>query len=226
MKHIYQLTLALILCFFSTSTAQETTMYLTVPNYSKMMDSYFESMFSREVNHQLRPFYQTFKRTFIKGFQGFTQINLNNPLFCITETPNTYRAIITSIGYLFGNKFVDEAPTFLDIYGLFVLRCNPFAYGGIINQYLFVFSLVQSTLITNNQSSDGVFLLWVVSVLTQILTDFAQSLIILLYPFMYHLDIYNLSYTLAKLPNTVLLLLQVYFMAQSIEFTQGKFTLI
>ncbi len=56
MKLIIQLTLALA-CFLSAANAQETQMYLTIPNYSKMMDSYFESMFTREVNHHLRPFY-------------------------------------------------------------------------------------------------------------------------------------------------------------------------
>jgi hypothetical protein len=49
---------------------------------------------------------------------------------------------------------------------------------------------------------------------------------ILLYPFKSHRDIYNISYMTSKVPNAALILAQVYFMADSVDFTQGIFASI
>ena len=116
-------------------------MYLTMPNYSRKMDEYFESLFSREVSHQVRPYYQTFKRTVFKSFWGFSQINLNNPLFCITETPNTFAPMLLTIARFLRDPSTDNFSNWQELVGWYNLKCNPFALGGIVNQFVFVLSL-------------------------------------------------------------------------------------
>ena len=210
MKIGYQLSLALI-CFFSVTQTQETSMHLTLPNYSKLMDDYFESLFTKDVSHQLRPYYKTVKRSFIKTFSGFSQINLNNPLYCINQIPSTFGAFLHMLP-LMVKQPKEYLTTFYDIFGWHNLKCNPFALGGIVNQAMFALSVVSSNQIAANQNENGVFILWVAYAISQLFGEVSQSYLQLDFTSIaIQLDFYNIFYVLSKFPNIGLILAQVLF---------------
>ena len=91
-----------------------------------------------QLTHFTRPVYKLSEDAFVGFFQGFANIDLDTPLYCLTDGPATaigfYHLLLSFLATRSSDVYSNLYDSFIPLWYL----CNPFSAGGLININLLV----------------------------------------------------------------------------------------